>query len=78
MNDELHSHKSNNTWQLADLPKGRKAIQCKWVFKIKRDAEGNVSKYKARLVAKGFSQRPGIDFDETFSQKTTKLNRWMR
>lgn len=67
MIEELNSHKTNNTWQLADLPKGRKAIQNKWVFKIKRDAAGNISKYKARLVAKGFSQRPGIDFNETFS-----------
>lgn len=67
MNDEMSSHAENATWTLTKLPTGRKPIACKWVFKLKRDANGNVTKYKARLVAKGYSQRPGIDFEETFS-----------
>lgn len=67
MEDEMQSLKSNHTWELVPLPKDRKAIKCKWVFKVKRDASGQISKYKARLVAKGFSQRPSIYFDETFS-----------
>ena len=44
-----------------------KPIGCKWIFKIKRDSEGNVARYNAHLVAKGFTQREGIDFTETFS-----------
>src|SRR6185503_2152302 len=55
------------TWQLRELPHGRKAIQCKWVFAIKPKDDGTIDKFKARLVIKGFSQRPGIDFDETFA-----------
>lgn len=42
-------------------------VGCKWVFCIKRHPDGSISKYKARLVAKGFHQRPGIDFQNTFS-----------
>lgn len=59
----------NGTWQMVKLPPDRKAIGSKWVFKIKRDADGNIDKYKARLVAQGFSQRPGLDFleDQTFA-----------
>ena len=52
----------NGTWELPDLPTGRRDVKSKWVFKLKADG-----RYRARLVAKGFMQIPGIDFDETFS-----------
>lgn len=67
MNDELRSLEENQTWSLVNLPRDKKPIQCKWVFKIKRDSDGKVSKYKARLVAKGFTQVRGIDYNETYS-----------
>ena len=55
------------TWQLVDLPPGRKAIGNRWVFTKKFDEHSNLSRYKARLVAQGFSQIPGQDYSETFS-----------
>ena len=55
--DEIHSIERNNTWDLVELPAGVKPIGLKWVFKIKRNADGTISKYKARLVAKGYVQR---------------------
>ncbi len=57
----------NNTWSLVPLPKGRKPISCKWVFKIKHGVNGEVERYKARLVARGFTQTFGVDYDETFA-----------
>ena len=57
----------NETWELVELPAGRKPISCKWVFKVKHDESGKVERFKGRLVAKGFLQKYGIDYDETFS-----------
>ena len=67
MEKEIESLRKNDVWELADLPKGRKVVGSKWVLKIKTDGEGSVERFKARLVAQGFSQKPGIDYDETFS-----------
>ena len=67
VSEELSSLKENNTWEYASIPAGFKIVGCKWVFKRKRDEEGNVVRYKARLVCKGFTQRQGWDYNETFA-----------
>ena len=67
LDNEYSAHIKNNTWTLGNLPEGRKAIDCRWVFKVKYNADGSVERHKARLVAKGYSQEPGLDYDETFS-----------
>ena len=67
MDSEMNSQLENKSWTLTQLPSGRKAIGCKWVFKIKRKADGSLERYKARLVAKGYSQVQGEDFTETFA-----------
>ncbi|KAL4379783.1 hypothetical protein GQ457_02G018970 [Hibiscus cannabinus] len=64
---EFDALREKGTWSLVPLPEGRVPIGCKWLFKIKKNADGTVSRYKARLVAKGFSQFPGRDFHDTFS-----------
>lgn len=65
--EEYQALQKNQTWTLSHLPSNKKAIGCKWVFKIKRNADGSVQRYKMRLVAKGFNQQEGFDYSETFS-----------
>ena len=57
----------NKVWTLVDLPNGRRAIEIKWIFKRKTDADSSVTIYKARIFAKGFRQVQGVDYDESFS-----------
>jgi hypothetical protein len=56
MNTEMDAVEKSHTWELADLPRGHRAITLKWVSKLKRDEAGVVIKHKARLVARGFVQ----------------------
>ena len=67
MDEEYHALLQNGTWVLSVLPLGRKLVGCKWVYKLKLDANGKVARFKARLVAQGFTQKPGVDFKETFA-----------
>ncbi|KAL2248697.1 UNVERIFIED_CONTAM: Retrovirus-related Pol polyprotein from transposon TNT 1-94 [Sesamum indicum] len=66
MNDEMNSLKKNNTWELCQLPKGKKALQNRWVYRVKEESDGK-KRYKARLIVKGFQQRYGINFTDLFT-----------
>ena len=65
--EEFSSLQKNNTWELVDLPPGRKLVQCKCVLKTNFTADGSPLKYKEIFVSKGYSQVHGIDYTETFS-----------
>ena len=67
MTEEFSSLQKNNTWELVDLPPGRKLVQCKWVYKTKFATDGSPLKYEAIMVSKGYSQVHGIDYNETFA-----------
>ena len=67
MKKEISALEGHDTRELVDLPEGRNLVGCKWVFKVKKDAQGEISKFKARLVAQGYSQEFGIDYNEVFA-----------
>ncbi len=67
MDEEMTELDVNATWELVVLPKEKKVIGYKWVYKIKHNVNGYVSIYKTRLVAKGYAQTYGIDYEETYS-----------
>jgi hypothetical protein len=67
MDSEMQSICKNGTWELATLPPGQKSIGLKWIFKLKKNSDGEVVKHKARLVAKGYVQQQGVDFEEVFA-----------
>ncbi|TYJ96447.1 gag/pol protein [Cucumis melo var. makuwa] len=64
---EMESMYSNSVWTLVDQPNNVKPIGCKWIYKRKRDQAGKVQTFKARLMAKGYTQKEGVDYEETFS-----------
>ena len=69
MKFEMGSMYENKVWTLVDLPGDRQAIENKWFFKKKTDADGNVTVYKARLVAKGFRQVQGVDYGDLLTRR---------
>src|SRR4051812_36013149 len=67
MKSEMGSMYENKVWTLIDLPNDWQAIENKWIYKRKTDADSSVTIYKARIVAKCFRQVQGVDYDESFS-----------
>jgi hypothetical protein len=67
MIEEINALIKKGVFKLGKLPYGKTAIGCKWVFKLKRDADGNIVRFKARLVAQGFTQKKDRDFYKTFA-----------
>lgn len=67
MREDLEALRKNQTWDITVLPQGSKPISCKWVYKVKRNANGTVKKFKARLVARGFLQKYGLTYHDSFA-----------
>jgi hypothetical protein len=67
MDDEIRSLKSYHTWTVCLLPNDRKAVDCKWVYKLKTKSDGSVDRYKSRVCAKGFTQVKDVDYRDTFA-----------
>jgi Reverse transcriptase (RNA-dependent DNA polymerase) len=64
---EMESLSENETWKLAPLPQGKRALKPKFIFKIKTDPVNKRKTFKARLVVRGFEQKYSIDYFETFA-----------
>ncbi|CAE5963143.1 unnamed protein product [Arabidopsis arenosa] len=67
MNEELQTCVNTGTFSVVSLPEGKQPIGCRWVYRIKHNADGTVDRYRARLVAKGYTQQEGVDYIDTFS-----------
>jgi hypothetical protein len=67
MEEEYDALIANNTWELVPRPVGSNVVTGKWIFKYKFNSDGTLERYKARWVLHGFTQRPGVDYDETFN-----------
>jgi hypothetical protein len=67
MTEEYQSIIKNDVWEIVPRPKSKDVVSSKWIFKIKHAADGSIEKYKESFVARGFSQKEGIDYEETFA-----------
>ena len=67
MIEEMDALNGNGIWNLVQFPTGKKAIGCRWVFVVKVNSDGLVTRLKARLMAKGYTRTYGVDYSDTFS-----------
>ena len=67
MVEEYDSIMKNQVWEVVPRPDGKKVVGSRWIYKVKHASDESVEKYEARFVAKGFSQKEGIDYEETFA-----------
>jgi hypothetical protein len=74
--EEYEALLSNSTWDLVPRPPGANVITDKWIFKHKLKADGSLDHYKARWVLRSFTQRLGVDYDETFSPVVKSATVW--
>lgn len=72
MIEEIQNLVRNDTWDFVKLPKGKRLIKSKWIFKTKYDDEGDIVRLKSRLVALGYSQKPGLDYHQTYAPVVQK------
>jgi Reverse transcriptase (RNA-dependent DNA polymerase) len=70
MKEEFDALQKNITCEIVQLPKGKKVVECKWVYKLKYNSDGIIERHKARLVAKGYTQTHGIDCQEIFAPRS--------
>ena len=75
MDAEIVALEANHTWTLTPFPPHKKAIGCKWVYRVKYRYDESVERYKAWLVATGFTQKEGLDYIETFSPVAKMVSR---
>ena len=76
MNEEMEALCKNETWDLAPFPPNKKAIGCRWIYKVKHNADGFVNRFKACLVAKGYAQMYDIDYEKTFTLVAKMTTIW--
>ena len=74
---EITSLESRGTWEIVPHPKDTNVISCKWVYRVKYGANGEVTRYKAQLIACGFTQIHGLDYSETFAPVTRLETLWL-
>lgn len=66
MQEEVNLLTGNETWTLVELPEGRNAVTCQWIFKLKQSEDSETPRYKARLVARGFTQKQDFYYSDTY------------
>ena len=76
MVEEYDSNMKNQVWEVVSRPEGKNVVGSKWIYKVKHVADESVEKYKVRFVAKGFSQKEGINYEETFAPVAKYSSIW--